>query len=164
MARTNTLYWSSCSAEGARSLARRTAFEGNVVSLQLLDVLSGEAIVAQQLVVAPEGGLHGSVLYVATLFKYAAPLDASEPSSLVYCASEAPFSALLRPTALLGCRSSDPLGLCPFGWTFIRTQRKGATTPMPAATASTAAAIAAILRGTGSVRNHCIVLSRAHLE
>src|SRR5215217_3663254 len=43
--------------------------EGNVVSLQLLDVLSGESIVAQQLVVTPQGGLHRAVLYVSDLVK-----------------------------------------------------------------------------------------------
>src|SRR5215204_259676 len=43
--------------------------EGNVVSLQLLDVLSGESIVAQQLVVTPQGGLHRAVLHVSDLAK-----------------------------------------------------------------------------------------------
>src|SRR5829696_5619602 len=91
--------------------------EENVVSLQLLDVLSSESIVAHQVVVAPECGLHGPVLYVSDLVKvgsYARPIG----SCLL--------GDVLRPTAQLGVILSGPLGgLCPFGWTFISTQREG---------------------------------------
>src|SRR5919107_1767750 len=81
--------------------------EGNVVSLQLLDVLSGESIVAHQLVVALQGGLHRTVLYVSDLVKvrsFAQPIG----SCLL--------GDVLRLTTLLGVGFSSPLGLCPSGW------------------------------------------------
>ncbi len=52
--------------------------EGNVVSLQLLEVLSGESIVAQQLVVAPEWVCTEPFCMSATSSRYAASLDPSE--------------------------------------------------------------------------------------
>src|SRR5215204_7366279 len=67
--------------------------EGNVVSLQLLDVLSGECIVAQQLVVAPQGGLHRAVLYVSDLVKVC---------SIARPIGSCLLGDVLRPTALLG--------------------------------------------------------------
>src|SRR5215203_6846888 len=90
--------------------------EGNVVSLQFLDILSGESIVTQQLVVAPQGGLHRVVLYVSDLIKV---------RSFARAIGSCLLGDVLRPTALLGVGFFGPLGLCPFGLTFIRTQRKG---------------------------------------
>src|SRR5215212_9678420 len=99
--------------------------KGNVVSLQLLDVLSGESIIAQQLVVAPEGGLHGSILYASDLIQVRSSARRIGTFALgILCIGSSLLGILLRPTALLGIRSSDPLGLCPFGWTFIRTERE----------------------------------------
>ena len=82
--------------------------EGNVVSLQLLDVLSGESIVAQQLVVAPAGGLHRTVLYVSDLVKvrsFARPIGSCLLGDVL---GLPPCSGLYCPARLSS--SSDPSG------------------------------------------------------
>src|SRR5215208_412910 len=89
--------------------------EGNIVDLQLLDVLCGECIVAQQLVVTPQGGFHRAVLYVSDLLKV---------GSFTRVIGRCLLGDVLRLTALLGVILSGQLGLCPFGWTFIRTQHE----------------------------------------
>src|SRR5215211_7140323 len=101
--------------------------EGNVVGLQLLDVLCGECIVAQQLVVALQGGFHRPILYVSDLLKV---------GSFTRAIGSCLLGNVLRLTALLGVILSGQLGLCPvglsgplglcrFGWTFTSTQREG---------------------------------------
>jgi hypothetical protein len=66
------------------------ALEGNEVSLHLLDVVSSETIVAQQLVVVPEGGLCGPDLYATDLVKVRG-FAWCIGTSLVSFVSEAPF-------------------------------------------------------------------------
>src|SRR5215204_3585585 len=90
--------------------------EGNVVSIQLLDILSGESIVAHQLVVAPECGLHRTVLYISDLVKV---------RSFARSIGSRLLGDALRPTALLGIILSGQLGLCLSGLSFIRTQHEG---------------------------------------
>src|SRR5215203_377400 len=107
------------------------ASEGNEVGLHFLDVVSGESVVAQQLVVAPEGGLHRAVLYASDLIQVRSSARRIGTFVLgILCIG----SSLLRLTALigvppLGIRFSDLLGLCSLRRIPIRTQGEGGHYP-----------------------------------
>src|SRR5215218_6767767 len=81
------------------------ALESNVVCLQFLDVLSGDPIVAHQLAVALEGGLHGLPLYDSEVVRVRG--IARRVGSLL-------FGILLGSTIPPWTRSFDPLGLGSF--------------------------------------------------
>src|SRR5215211_276501 len=79
-------------------------FKSNVISLHFLDIVSGEPIVAQQLVVGLEGGLHGVFLY---------PGEAVQVRVIALGVESLP-PGILRPISLHGVCSSSMLGFCFF--------------------------------------------------